>query len=149
MHQIGRFGHPNCGEVSFFNETAGVDRFRRGCMVLLSKRLSLRNRLVWLGFRRTPLAAVGPVLMVVLVLIVSTGRAQSGQSQSGQSQSGQSTNSHSSKPAQSQAPQDIPDAPSTVQPPPAPSSPADRPPIPPATAGTNLDQPPPATAAGQ
>src|SRR5260370_30374404 len=116
MHQIGRFGHPNCGEVSFFNETAGVDRFRRGCMVLLSKTLSLRNRLVWLGFRRTPLAAVGPVLMVVLVLIVSTGRAQSGPSQAAQA-----TNSPSSKPAPPQPPQRIPHAPSTVQPPPPPS----------------------------
>src|SRR5216683_4250744 len=109
-------------------------------MVLLGK----RRRLLWLRCERARLAAVALVPMVVLVLIVSTGRAQSGQPQSGQS-----TNSQSSKPAQSQAPQDIPDAPSTVQPPPAPSSPADRPPIPPGTEGSNPEQPPPTTETGQ
>jgi VWFA-related protein len=90
------------------------------------------------------LAAVGLVLMAALVPIVSTGRAQSGQPQSGQS-----ANSQSSKPTQSQAPQEIPDAPSTVQPPPAPSSPSDRPPIPPVAEGTNPEQPLPATDTGQ
>src|SRR5260370_26721985 len=104
-------------------------------MVLLGKRL----RYLWLRCAWLPQATVGPLLITLLVLIVSTGRAQSGQS----------TNTQSSKPAQSQAPQDIPDAPSTVQPPPAPSSPADRPPIPPPTEGTNLEQPPTATEAGQ
>src|SRR5712671_3739199 len=109
-------------------------------MVLLGKRL----RYLWLRCARSPQATVGPLLIALLVLIVSTGRAQSGQPQSGQP-----TNAQSSKPAQSQAPQDIPDAPSTVQPPPAPSSPADRPPVPPATEGTNPEQPPPATETGQ
>src|SRR6266851_7075397 len=109
-------------------------------MVLLGK----RRRLLWLRCERARLAAVALVPRVVLVLIVSTGRAQSGQPQSGQS-----TNSQSSKPAQSQAPQDIPDAPSTVQPPPAPSSPADRPPFPPAAEGSNPEQPPPTTETGQ
>src|SRR5258708_29314157 len=109
-------------------------------MVLLDKRL----RYLWLRCARSPQATDGAVVIALLVRIVATGRAQSGQPESGQP-----TNAQSSKPAQSQAPQDIPDAPSTVQPPPAPSSPADRPPIPPAREGTNPEQPPPATETGQ
>src|ERR1700736_3849156 len=97
-----------------------MGRLRRGRMAFLSKRLSLGLRK--LRFAKSPLAAGGLVLTAALVLTVSTGRAQSGQSQS--------TNSQSPNQAQSQAAQDIPDAPSTVQPPPAPPSPADRPPIP-------------------
>jgi VWFA-related protein len=83
------------------------------------------------------MAAAALVLATAMVVIVS-----------GQAQSGQTTNGQSTKPAQTQAQQDIPDAPSTVQPPPAPASPADKPPIPTTAEGSTAEQPPPATNSG-
>src|SRR6266852_2909346 len=93
---------------------------------------SVGHQRLWSRCKRTPLAAAGLVLTAALVLIVSTGQAQSGQA----------PNSQNTKPAQTQ--QDIPDAPSTVQPPPAPSSATDNPPIPTSAQGTSPEQPSPA-----